>query len=1065
MSSNEEKDVPGGKQETPETSETRDGHAAAPPTTAFPDGIDQSYFLGGKSPKKLPQWLDHFNARDLKILFKSALAVWIMTILIFINPTLNVIGQATFFGCIVLFIVPPSGVVFIHVLAGLTICIGLALGWAWGAITMKAALATRPAADLLARYSQLVQSMPQNTTNVGQASGQTTYSQIAIYNGFMLDPRVSVTYFCMMGLFVYLVARLRIAVPKLTLISMFAIIVADIYMTTAPLIPTFQGTIPKVMIIPVAIAVGIGMVCNLLVFPQSTSHIVVDGIRDIFDPMLDFVKALHWHLDNADSRLDLERLFKLKAGLAGTHKQIESSMAFLPMDFTYSRWSPQDIQSLRAPLRQVFLTFVDLLQLSITREEARVKDDRLTQAAGFLDDADDKHDHKLPVAYHQIARAVQFRAHTRHPDSSEKIVKTLNALSTCASPLMTQWKSAFDVVNRVLAGPSKSTALAAEALQEHQKALEELKSAQARFEAAASDTLIEPHAHLFNAEGNIITPTTPGQPPPLFGLVIGLLFQERILDFSKAITVLLERITEMESQRPRSRFWMPEGMQRIFAWSLSHDETPSTLQGTSDLTHTVTALSKQESDKKKRRRGFRRKGEPVEEPVDTSTAAARLREMRKPTGRHRHRISTICLAVVDWFTNIEGQHALRTLVLTVALAVPAVIPASAGFYYQEKGMWALIMAQMALVPYTSDFISGLLIRTAGTVAGGVIGLLCWYIGAGSGPGNPYGMAAIMAVVVLVMMWWRLFAPPEHMQAGIMLTSSLYLVVSYSWIDTHIPSYGNPGVGYNVFWRRLLLVIIGFAASMVVTLFPRPPSGSRHYRHVLASQLGTIKDRYALLVSTWRAPPDDLAAVAQAEGVASGELLALLTQPIELTRFEFSTSNIDTHTLRLACHLCANLNLSMTQLLECTARLSPARRARFMRRTGAADEALTADIMAVLTLVQEALISGDPLPAVLPTPLVSRAMQSSIRISRRDDANAANKASGSDGHSGDGAQQLDDDELSVRQHIAEEEGRTWVSALNGFLRVLGSADDLVLVIKGAVGETSRVDLDALDLERN
>jgi hypothetical protein len=51
-----------------------------------------------KKKRKLPQWLDHFNVKDLKILFKTSLAVWIMTILIFIDKTLRVIGQATFFG-------------------------------------------------------------------------------------------------------------------------------------------------------------------------------------------------------------------------------------------------------------------------------------------------------------------------------------------------------------------------------------------------------------------------------------------------------------------------------------------------------------------------------------------------------------------------------------------------------------------------------------------------------------------------------------------------------------------------------------------------------------------------------------------------------------------------------------------------------------------------------------------------------------------------------------------------------------------------------------------------------
>jgi hypothetical protein len=106
---------------------------------------------------------------------------------------------------LVLFIAPPSGVVFFQFLAGFTVVLGLALGWAWGVIAMKAALATRPAADLQARYKLLQESAPKNTTYPTQASGQGTYLQVQIYNGFMLDTRVSVTYFCMVCLFIYLV--------------------------------------------------------------------------------------------------------------------------------------------------------------------------------------------------------------------------------------------------------------------------------------------------------------------------------------------------------------------------------------------------------------------------------------------------------------------------------------------------------------------------------------------------------------------------------------------------------------------------------------------------------------------------------------------------------------------------------------------------------------------------------------------------------------------------------------------------------------------------------------------
>jgi hypothetical protein len=67
-----------------------------------PDGIHNPYFVDATKPsstgKKLPSWLDHFNAKDIKRLFKCSLAVWLMTLLMLIEPTLIAIGRATFLG-------------------------------------------------------------------------------------------------------------------------------------------------------------------------------------------------------------------------------------------------------------------------------------------------------------------------------------------------------------------------------------------------------------------------------------------------------------------------------------------------------------------------------------------------------------------------------------------------------------------------------------------------------------------------------------------------------------------------------------------------------------------------------------------------------------------------------------------------------------------------------------------------------------------------------------------------------------------------------------------------------
>ena len=47
--------------------------------------------------RRLPPFLNHFNGRDLKIFFRCWVAAWVACLLIFIHPSLESIGTATFF--------------------------------------------------------------------------------------------------------------------------------------------------------------------------------------------------------------------------------------------------------------------------------------------------------------------------------------------------------------------------------------------------------------------------------------------------------------------------------------------------------------------------------------------------------------------------------------------------------------------------------------------------------------------------------------------------------------------------------------------------------------------------------------------------------------------------------------------------------------------------------------------------------------------------------------------------------------------------------------------------------
>jgi hypothetical protein len=101
--------------------------------------------------------------------------------------------------------VPPTGIVFIFLLAALTLVLGMALGWAWGVIAMKAAQAARPAIETQAR----LQLLGQTAYSTANATGQplAAVQQVLVYSGFMLDTRVTAVYYCMICVFVYFMVR------------------------------------------------------------------------------------------------------------------------------------------------------------------------------------------------------------------------------------------------------------------------------------------------------------------------------------------------------------------------------------------------------------------------------------------------------------------------------------------------------------------------------------------------------------------------------------------------------------------------------------------------------------------------------------------------------------------------------------------------------------------------------------------------------------------------------------------------------------------------------------------
>lgn len=339
----------------------------------------------------------------------------------------------------------------------------------------------------------------------------------------MLDSRVTITYFCMLGLFIYLVARLRVAAPKLTLIAMFAMIVADIYLVIAPLIPTFQGTIPKTMIIPCAVAVGIGAVCNIIFFPRSTSHIVLDSIYDILLPMDSLIKATAFKFSNPSMTMDLTALAEVKGSVAAAYKGFEGAITFLPLDFSVGRFGAEDIITLQGPLRELFVAFNELLQLHIAREEHIVHDKDMSQLAKAFSGVDFQ-----GVGHHQINKAIDLRSELRHPETDALIAKSYAALSTSSHDVIEATQDALEAIlqciytaNNHRFSRKNTSEQRSSIIQEHLEIARRLEKSKTSYADEMARQIYSVHEHHFDGNGNIIN--SGEQPPPMSGLMMSVL--------------------------------------------------------------------------------------------------------------------------------------------------------------------------------------------------------------------------------------------------------------------------------------------------------------------------------------------------------------------------------------------------------------------------------------------------------------------------------------------------------------------------------------------------------------
>lgn len=499
-------------------------------------------------------------------------------------------------------------------------------------------------------------------------------------------------------------------------------------------------------------------------------------------------------------------------------------------------------------------------------------------------------------------------------------------------------------------------------------------------------------------------------PQALRSLVIGMVIEERILASATATEGLLTHVSQLLKTRARNRVWFPSALRYAASWLVNgHLVAPlfGSLKAAGNSDHDVAMEQADEAYRQLRiSRGY---GTPQRQCL----------------------LSMIIRYSYHWLTNPAGMYALRMVVVTIATCIPSSLPSTAGWYYREKAIWGVITAQICVLVYMADFAFSLLGRVVGTMVGGVMGLVAWYVGSGHGLGNAYGLSAITAAMTLVLVWLRLFLPHTLTGPAVMSGVTFVLVMGFSYDDGHLQQYGLPGHGYEAFYKRVVTVLLGLAAATVVQIFPRPPSASRHIRKMLSNTIRTLSDHYALLLSHWnRTDSGRVGVMAEQLSLDVAETLLSLQQPIHLLKFEISLGPFDQHTVHRTQELCQEMNQALGRLLGLSDSLPLGLQERLVCVMGIVDDHIIGAVMAVLGMVEQALKTGDSLPERLPTPLLRRSYES--WHGKHDTA-----------------------ELST-DLVRDENYRRYCVAVSSYLKFLSAVDDLVLVLKAALGENHVVD---------
>ena len=317
-----------------------------------------------------------------------------------------------------------------------------------------------------------------------------------------------------------------------------------------------------------------------------------------------------------------------------------------------------------------------------------------------------------------------------------------------------------------------------------EEAVEMLQREIDRFQKDKRLEVLEPHMKWFESE------THKHRQPSYRLLFASFFYQFHLREFAVSLHALLEQLHEDDATHQLPRWWVPS-FKEVSKWLAGGGENKDKASSED--------LAGEDQDPEHIPH--------ITNPEDEAIQVQPRNPDAGPPTNIGHLVGRFVVRFFKLLVRPDIFFAIKAGIITVLVALPSYFKSTAGWFYLNRGIWAVIMTALTIAQFTADTIFGFVVRLVATLLGAALGMVVWYIGSGGGDGNPFGLAAVLAVVLPFILFIRV--------------NFVYQLVFYLTLDLPLTDAGSHLLHYHryYYWLQLARCILcpSLANCRIITL--------------------------------------------------------------------------------------------------------------------------------------------------------------------------------------------------------------------------------------------------------